>query len=149
MQTWRFSPVRARVTLGGRRSRGCPCDHQVCSWVPEQRTGTLQLPRWGCSSHPSCAQPLPQTKTLASATPSLKQCLQHSESESTVWELLLLPACSCQQRDYTNPLSWGVKQGEAALRAKLLPLYHSIDPQAKSVTRKEILFHLPNNSLNI
>lgn len=70
---------------------------------------------------------LPQIKPwLLQHLPQNSVCIT-SYWGRAVWELLLLAECSCQQRDYSNPLPWGVNQQEAALRAVIAsaPLYWS------------------------
>lgn len=113
--------------------------HQVCSGVTEHTAGTTQLPRGGCFPHPP-----PGKAWLLQHLPQSSVCIP-SYSGRAVWELLALPECSGQQRDSFNPLSSRVKLPFV----QSLPLYHGIDPQAKSVTHEEMLFHLPNNGLNI
>lgn len=134
-----LQPCLCLATPGGRRSSGCPCDTRCAPESLSRQQGPPSFPDEDAFSI------LPQIKPwLLQHLPQSSVCIT-SYWGRAVWELLLLPGCSCQQRDYPNPLSWGVN----LLYVQLLPLCHGIDPQAKSVTHKEILFHLPNNGLNI
>lgn len=105
-----------------------------------QVSSTSSFPDEDACSLLSLTQSLPQTKIpapLASATPFSERISQHRAQ----FENFCFCQRICASKEIIQILSSKSQPGGSCATCDLEPLYLGIDPQAKSVTHKEILFH--------